>query len=170
VTLTAPTTDARSLRLTAGASAGVVGVEFWVDRTRVASDSRAPYTTRIELDGLRSGTHTVTARAFNALGQGASAAVTVKVSRSGGRARAATLSAKAAGARLTSAPSGADATRLAGQGPKQRIVRVTLTRCDDGRGAVVESVRLRADGRGRLDGTRGSPGLCVLTLEPPADG
>jgi hypothetical protein len=170
VTLTAPTTDARTLRLTANASAGVVAVEFWVDRTRVASDARTPYAARIALDGLRSGTHTVTARAFNALGQGASAAITVRVSRSSGRARAAALSAKAAGAKLTSVPSGADATRLAGQGPKQRSVRVGLTRCDDGRGAVVDTVRLRADGRGRLDGTRGSPGLCVLTLEPPADG
>jgi len=170
VTLTAPSTDARTLRVTANASAGVVGVEFWVDRTRVGSDTRAPYTTRVALDGLRSGTHTVTARAFNALGQGASAAVTVKVSRSGGRARAAALSAKAAGAKITSALSGADATRLAGQGPRQRTVRVGLTLCDDGRGAVVDTVRLRADGRGRLDGTRRSPGLCVLTLEPPADG
>ncbi|MEN3282949.1 MAG: Right handed beta helix region, partial [Solirubrobacteraceae bacterium] len=169
VTLTAPTTDGRTLRLTANASAGVVAVEFWVDRTRVASDARAPYAARIELDGLRSGTHTVTARAFNALGQGASAAITVRVSRSSGRARAAALSAKAAGAKLTSAPAGADATRLAGQGPKQRTVRVGLTRCDDGRGAVVDTVRLRADGRGRLDGTRGAAGLCVLTLEPPAE-
>jgi hypothetical protein len=170
VSVTAPTTDARTLRLTANASAGVVGVEFWVDRTRVTSDARAPYAARIELDGLRSGTHTVTARAFNALGQGASAAITVRVSRSGGRARAAALSVKAAGAKLTSTPSGADATRLAGQGPKQRTVRVGLARCDDSRGAVVDTVRLRADGRGRLDGTRGSPGLCVLTLDPPADG
>jgi hypothetical protein len=170
VTLTAPTTDARTLRLTANASVGVVSVEFWVDRTRVASDARAPYAARVELDGLHSGTHTVTARAFNAIGQGASAALTVKVSRSAGRARAAALSAKAAGAKLTSAPSGADATRLSGQGPKQRTVRVALARCDDGRGTVVDTVRLRADGRGRLDGTRGSAGLCVLTLDPPADG
>jgi hypothetical protein len=61
-------------------------------------------------------------------------------------------------------------TRLTGQGPKQRAVKVSLTRCDDGRGAVADNVRLRADSRGRLDGTRAGSDLCVLTLEPPADG
>jgi hypothetical protein len=88
------------------------------------------------------------ARALNAVGQGASAAVTVRVSRSGGRARAATLSARRGGTKLTSASMGTDATRLAGQGPNQRTVRVTLTRCDDGNGAVVDTARLRGDGRG----------------------
>jgi Right handed beta helix region/Bacterial Ig domain len=171
VALTAPDAPAgRTLRLAANPSVGVVEVEFWIDRTRVASDARTPYAARVDLDGLRSGTHTVSARAFDARGRAASAAVTIRVSRSGGRARAAALSAKATGARATSTPADSDTTRLAGQGPRQRTVKIALTRCDDGRGAVADSVRLRADARGRLDGARAAGGLCVLTLEPPADG
>jgi hypothetical protein len=171
VTVTAPDGSAsRTLRIAASASAAVVEVEFWVDRTRVASDTRAPYGARIDLEGLRSGTHTVTARAFNALGQGASSAIAVRVSRSRGRARATALGSRSVGAMLASAPAGPDTTRLTGQGPKQRVVKLALTRCDDGRGGVFDNVRLRADSRGRLDGTRAGSGLCVLTLEPPADG
>jgi hypothetical protein len=44
------------------------------------------------------------------------------------------------------------------------MLRVALTRCGDSKGAVVDSARLRADGKGRIDGTRGKAGLCVLRL------
>jgi hypothetical protein len=43
-----------------------------------------------------------------------------------------------------------------------------------GRGHAVrrrqgDTLRMHADGRGRLDGTRGTSGLCVLGRDPPAD-
>jgi hypothetical protein len=65
---------------------------------------------------------------------------------------------------VATAVAGPDATRLAGQAPRQRTLRVALTRCDDATGAVADSARLRADTKGRVDGTRSKPGLCVLRL------
>jgi hypothetical protein len=65
---------------------------------------------------------------------------------------------------IATAAAGGDSTRLAGQAPKQRMLRVSLTRCDDGDGAVADTMRLRADAQGRVDGTRSRPGLCVLRL------
>jgi hypothetical protein len=150
---------------TATASKGIQRVEFWVDGRRVATDSRAPYRSQVAVSGLHSGTHTATARAFDTAGQAASSAALVRVSRKskGASARAAAVSAPR-GAQLGTAAAGEDATRLAGEAPKQRMVRATLTRCDDGKGAVADRASLRADSHGRLDAMRDQAGLCVLKL------
>ena len=168
VILVAPTANAsvsRTMRIAADATASspISRVEFWVDRTRVAVDTRAPYTARVALGSLHVGMHTVTARAFDGSGRAASAAELVRVVRGGVRAAAASPMTRAL---VATAPAGPDATQLAGQGPKRHTVRVTLTRCDDTRAGIVGRVRLRADGVGRLGATRGQAGLCVLALGP----
>jgi hypothetical protein len=170
VALVAPTANSTvgtSTRFSANASSpsGVSRVEFWVDKQRVATDSTAPYTSRVSLSGLRTGMHTVTARAFDTSGQAASSAALVKVSRASARSRArVAVSVASPGALVSSAVAGPDATRLAGQAPKQRMLRVSLTRCDDATGAKVDSAHLRADGNGRVDGTSDGAGLCVLRM------
>jgi hypothetical protein len=169
VTLTAPGADATvgtAARFAADASSGsaIRRVEFWVDSQRVASDTTAPYSKRVDLSSVSSGTHTVAARAFDASGQTASSATVVRISRTGGRVRAAAVQSAGHSALLTTAAAGPDATRLAGQAPKQRILRATLARCGDRTAKVVDRARLRADGHGRLSATRGRSGLCVLGL------
>jgi hypothetical protein len=166
VELTAPTADGvagRDLRMAAsvGDDRGVHHVEFWLDRTRVARDTRAPYTARVDGAKLRAGAHTVTVRAFDAAGQAASDAVTVRVART---ARAA----KASGPRATQLASVAPAegaTRLAGSGPRRVAVRVSLTPCGSAKGTIVDRVRLRAGDDGRLEAVRPRAGLCVLQVE-----
>jgi Big-like domain-containing protein/parallel beta helix pectate lyase-like protein len=170
VTLMSPTANStvgRTARFSASAASpsGVSRVEFWVDGKRVARDSRAPYADRVDLSHVSNGMHTVTARAFDRSGQAASSAALVRVARSSGRARArAAVSGASRGALVSTAAAGPDATRLAGQAPKQRMLRVSLTRCADSKGAVADSARLRADGQGHVDGTRSKAGLCVLRL------
>jgi hypothetical protein len=170
VALVAPTANSTvgtSTRFSANAwsPSGVSRVEFWVDKQRVATDSTAPYTSRVSLSGLRAGTHTVTARAFDNSGQAASSAELVNVSRASARSRArVAVSVARRGTLVDSAAAGPAATRLAGQAPKQRMLRVSLTRCDDATGAKVDSAHLRADGNGRVDGTSDGAGLCVLRM------
>jgi hypothetical protein len=53
---------------------------------------------------------------------------------------------------------------MAGVAPRKHTVRVALTRCADHKGKVVDSMRLRADAKGRVAGTRQKAGLCVLRL------
>jgi Big-like domain-containing protein len=84
VDLTAPTAgnlSGRELKLAARAADdhGIHHVEFWVDRTRVARDTRAPYATRYDPRGLRAGSHKVTVRAYDTAGQLATDSVTVRV-------------------------------------------------------------------------------------------
>ena len=79
---------------------------------------RIPYVATVDLTSVHSGTHTVTARAFDSTGQAASTAILVRVSRtSSGRVRAAAVSSGGRATKLTSAAAGAGATQLAGQGP-----------------------------------------------------
>jgi Bacterial Ig domain len=90
VDLTAPgsgTLSGREVQLAARArdDDGIQRVEFWVDRTRVARDTRAPYTARYDARGLRVGSHRVTVRAYDTAGQLATDSVTVRVK---GNARA----------------------------------------------------------------------------------
>jgi Bacterial Ig domain/Bacterial Ig-like domain/Right handed beta helix region len=170
VTLVAPTansTVATTTRLSANASSpsGVSRVEFWLDKKRVATDSTAPYSSKVSLSGVKVGTHTVTARVFDKSGQAASSAELVKVSRATAKSRARfAVSVAKRGTLVGSAVAGPDVTRLAGQAPKQRMVRVSLTRCDDTTGAKVTSAHLRADGKGHVDGTSSRAGLCVLRM------
>jgi hypothetical protein len=171
VTLLSPgarETVGRSIRFAADAtsSRGITRVEFWVDDDRVARDTRAPYTSREELGWLRSGMHTVTARAFDRAGRTASSATLVRVvSRYGGGARAAIVGSSATPkALLATAADGPYGTRLVGEAPSQRLLRVALTRCDDRLGTVVDRVGLLSDGQGLTSATRARAGLCVLRL------
>jgi hypothetical protein len=178
VTLTAPTANSTvgsTVKLTASATApsGVSKVEFWVDSKRVASDAKAPYSQKVSLPtSLRNGMHTVSARAFDASGAAASSASLVRVSRSSSKkakARAAAVLVVDVGgprarALAATAVAGPDTTRLAGQAPKSRMLRVSLTRCGDANGAVADSLRLRPDGLGHVESTRNQAGLCVLRI------
>ena len=175
VTLTAPTADATvgtRARFAANATSGspISRVEFWVDSNRVASDRRIPYVATVDLTLVHSGTHTMTARAFDSTGQAASTAILVRVSRtSSGRVRAAAVSSGGRATKLTSAAAGAGATQLAGQGPSHRMLAVTLTRCDDRKGKVVDRARMRADDHGQLSAPRArARSLCVLSLSRPS--
>ena len=71
----------RELKLAARAADdhGIHHVEFWVDRTRVARDTRAPYAARYDARNLRAGSHKVTVRAYDAAGQLATDSVTIRV-------------------------------------------------------------------------------------------
>jgi hypothetical protein len=169
VTLRSPAageTVGRTIRFAADASssAGISRVEFWVDDDRVARDTRAPYSDREDVGWLRSGMHTVTARAFDKAGRSASSATLVRVAYSWrGGARAAVVDA-APNALVGTVAEGPNGTRLAGQAPRRRMVRVDLTRCADPAGLVVDRVGARADGEGMLGVRRGRSGLCVLGL------
>ena len=109
--------------------------------------------------------HTVTARAFDGAGRAASSATLVRVvSRYGAGARAAIVGSAAPKALLTTAADGPYGTRLAGEAPSQRLLRVALTRCGDRLGTVVDRVGLLSDGQGLTGATRARAGLCVLKL------
>jgi hypothetical protein len=93
VDLTSPssgTTAGRELKLTARArdDHGIERIEFWVDRTRVARDKKAPYTATYDARSLRPGSHKVMVRAYDNAGQLASDSVTVRV-KTKARARSA---------------------------------------------------------------------------------
>jgi hypothetical protein len=88
VDLTTPTSGSfsgRELKLAvrAGDDHGVHHVEFWVDRTQVARDTRAPYTARYDARNLRAGSHKVSVRAYDTAGQLATDSVTVRVKTKG---------------------------------------------------------------------------------------
>lgn len=75
-------TTAGSITLTANATdnVGVVRVEFFDGPTLLGTDTVAPYTQALALTAANNGTHSYTARAFDAAGTvGISAAVTVTV-------------------------------------------------------------------------------------------
>ena len=172
MTLTAPSADSTvgtTLKLAASASSssGISRVEFWIDSTRLSSDAKAPYSARVSLpSSVSSGTHTLTARALDNAGGAASAAELVTVSRSStrSRVRVAAVSGPTRGVIVATAAAGPNSTRVAGQAPQQRMLRVALTSCTDRRGGVADTARLRADAQGRIDGKRGRAGLCVLRL------
>jgi hypothetical protein len=97
VDLTAPSpgaTAGRDLKLAARArdDQGIDHVEFWVDRTRVARDTKAPYTGRYDARNLRAGSHKVTVRAYDTAGQLATDSVTVRVKTTKARAHSAASS------------------------------------------------------------------------------
>jgi poly(hydroxyalkanoate) depolymerase family esterase len=90
VSITAPAAGATvsgSLAVTASASdnVGVTRVDVLVDGTVAGSDTTAPYSVTIDTTQLANGSHTLTARAFDAANNAAtSAAVTVTVQNGGG--------------------------------------------------------------------------------------
>ena len=174
VTLTAPAADATvgtTARFAANATSAARSAAWSSGWTPTASPAtrRIPYVATVDLTSVHSGTHTMTARAFDSTGQAASTAILVRVSRtSSGRVRAAAVSSGGRATKLTSAAAGAGATQLAGQGPSHRMLAVTLTRCDDRKGKVVDRARMRADDHGQLSATRARADLCVLSLSRPS--
>jgi hypothetical protein len=97
VDLTAPASGSlagRELKLTARArdDRGIDHLEFWVDKTRVARDAKAPYTARYDTRSLRAGSHKVTVRAYDTAGQLATDSVTVRVKATKARAQSAASS------------------------------------------------------------------------------
>jgi hypothetical protein len=154
----------RTLSLTASANDdhGIDHVEFWVDRTRVDTDTQAPFSARIPATNLRSGTHTVSLRAFDASGQAASAAVTARVV-SGEYGR--TWTAASTPIELAGTDNGDGAMHLVGRTTPNRTVSVGLARCGNGGDYVVDRFSLDADNRGRLDLTYAGANLCVLEVK-----
>jgi hypothetical protein len=140
---------------------GVDHVDLWVDDTRVASDTTAPFRAWVHGEQLSAATHTLSARAFDAPGQAASAAITVRVvSDVSGWTRSSRW------ARLSSAAGAGGVTLLSGRTTSNRLVGVELTPCDSADGAVADSFDLRADDDGRLTAVYAGAGLCVLRLVP----
>ncbi len=169
VDLTAPavgSTVSGRFRITADASDdhGIDRVEFWVGQTRTDQDTQEPYSDRVDASRLSAGTHTLSARAFDAAGQSASSAETVRVSR---YSRTSTRSSSGGWAELTST-AGDGVTRLSGQATRGTDVRVSLTPCSSSRGTVVDQFTLHADQNGRLDMTYAGANRCVLRLDPLA--
>jgi hypothetical protein len=170
VTLTAPTANSsvtKTARFAATATSGspVKRVEFWIDGKRVATDTSAPYKAKVDVSRVHPGTHTMSARAFDAAGKAASTGALVKVGRTAtGRVRAVDAGARARAAMLATAVAGPDSTRLAGHAPKGRKLKATLARCDDPTATIVDRPAMRADGRGALGAMREAAGLCVVGL------
>jgi hypothetical protein len=151
----------RTLTLTASANDdhGIDHVEFWVDGTRVDTDTETPFGARISARSLRTGTHTVSVRAFDAAGQAASSALVARVvSTDYGRTWANAWTP----IELASTDNGDGAMHLAGRTAANRTVSVGLARC--GRDYVVDRFDMTADDRGRLDLTYAGANLCVLEL------
>jgi Big-like domain-containing protein/parallel beta helix pectate lyase-like protein len=166
VDLTAPAAGsvvARNLRVsaTAGDDHGVDHVDFWVDDARVRSDADAPYAAWVDADRLAAGTRTLSVRAFDAAGQAASTAVTVRVVSSGGWGRSRRW------VELSSAAEDGGVTHLTGRTAPKAVVRVELTPCDSADGAIVDTFTLQADDDGHLDAAYAGAGACVLRLVPP---
>jgi hypothetical protein len=153
-------TGGRALALTATADDdnGVDHVEFWVDGRRVDTDGAAPYVARVYTRGLSSGSHTVSVRAFDAAGQAASSARTVRLSDSSYGRRWSIGSTE-----LTSDDNGNGAIHLSGRTSADGA-SVGLARCDDADGDVVDRFDMDADARGRLDLVYAGKGLCVVEL------
>jgi Bacterial Ig domain/Right handed beta helix region len=169
---TPPTTDLTSpaagsvmdsgLRVAAIASDdhGVDHVDFWVDDERVRSDTRSPYGAWVNADQLPAGTHTLSVRAFDAAGQAASTAITVRAVSSDGWGRSRRW------VKLSSVAKEGGVTQLTGRTAPNAVVRVDLTPCDSADGSILDTFTLRADENGRLDAAYAGAGACVLRLVP----
>ena len=169
---------------------GVRRVEFWLDGTRVARDTSAPYTATFAANKATSyGVHTVSVRAFDASGLARSAAVTVTRVR---RAATTTFTATAASAthqgraasasdmrqsvlvgvsmwRLTSAPADDSGTLVRGRGTPGQSATVSLTRCGDASGTVAAVTQMNAGADGTLYALEPADGLCILRVKPFGD-
>ena len=158
ISLLAPVPGARFFdRLRVGVSArddsGIKRVELWLDRRRLASDTRLPYRfSRRVSSRTRSGRHTLSVRAIAKDGQVSSTAVTARRARRGHGTRVAAW-------RVTAARDGA-LTQLKGRGPARRRVSITLVKCSDRRARTVARLRLRSGSDGRVSATR-TGALCV---------
>jgi len=78
-TLSGPVT----VSATASDNVGVAKVEFYLDNTLQATDTSSPYSWSWNTTSSTNGSHTVTAKAYDAAGNTASASVTVSVSNGG---------------------------------------------------------------------------------------
>jgi Bacterial Ig domain/Right handed beta helix region len=153
-------------RLRASASArdgsGIARVELWLGGRRLGTDGSAPFSWNKRVSRrLRSGTHTLSARAFALDGGVSSDAVTVIHRRRGRIASRRAPSSRRW--RLASAP-GTNGTVLQGRGPRRHRVTAGLARCSDRRARTVRRLRLRSGRDGKLRATLRTPGLCVVRL------
>ena len=158
VSLLAPVPGARFFdrlraRVTASDDSGIKRVELWLDRRRLASDTKPPYrfSPRVAR-GTRTGGHTVSVRAIAKDGQVSSTAVSARRARPGHGTRVAAW-------RITASRDGA-LTALKGRGPSRRRVSVTLVKCSDRRARTVARLQLRSGRDGRVSATRAGA-LCV---------
>jgi Bacterial Ig domain/Right handed beta helix region len=153
-------------RLRAAASArdgsGIARVELWLGGRRLGTDRSAPFSWSKRVGRRRrSGTHTLSARAFALDGEVSSDAVTVIHRR---RGRSASLRAPSSRRwRLASVP-GTNGTVLQGRGPRRHRVTAGLARCSDRRARTLRRLRLRSGRDGKLRATLRTPGLCVVRL------
>jgi hypothetical protein len=194
VALAAPragSTFTSTLNITATASddRGVRRVEFWLDGTRVARDTTAPYSATFTAGRSTTyGVHTVSVRAFDTAGLARSAAVTVTRVRSAAaptRAAATSVGHRARGAsvsdarqsvlvsvsmwRLASAPADEWGTVVRGRAAPGGAATVALTRCRDTSGAIAAIVQLSAGADGTLYANEPGDGLCILRIKPFGD-
>jgi hypothetical protein len=150
--------------VTAADDSGIARVAVRLDRRRLGSDARAPYSWQARTRRVSRGWHTVTARAFANDGQVSSVAVTVLRRPSGhaGRRRAAARGAW----RVRTQPAAGGGTVVQARGPARRSAKVALTRCGKSNGRRVVRLRLRT-GRDRVARVvRRAPRLCVQSVRP----
>jgi Big-like domain-containing protein/PKD domain-containing protein len=183
-------TSTLNMAATASDDQGVRRVEFWVDGTRVARDTAAPYAASFAAGKSMSyGVHTVAVRAFDAAGSARSAAVTVTRVRASAAAprtsrRSATGRARAASSsddrqnllvgvsmwRIGTMPADDAGTLLRGRGMPGRSAAVSLSRCGDATGAIAAVMQLNAGADGTLYARQAADGLCILRVKPFGSG
>jgi len=78
-----PSTGIVTVNANASDNVGITKVEFFVDGSRVTTDTDAPYSFNWNTAGVTAGTHTLRAKAFDACGNSEAHAVTVTVQQSG---------------------------------------------------------------------------------------
>jgi hypothetical protein len=176
-TPTAGATFNKSLYMAAAATPApgttIKRVEFWLDGTRIVKDTAAPYQSTWSVPSrLKSGNHTLSARAYDAAGAVASTAVTVVRSTTATAATATAAKTKVrrsttrASASLSSLPAADGGTDLVGAA-RAATVTATLAPCDDATAKAARKVTMRAVDGNRLSGhQRGR--LCVVGLAPAA--
>jgi hypothetical protein len=183
-------TSTLGMTATASDDHGVRRIEFWVDGTRVARDTAAPYAASFAAGkSVSYGVHTVAVRAFDADGLARSAAVTVtrvrasaaspRTSRTSasGRARAASASDDRQNLlvgvsmwRIGTTPADDAGTLLRGRGMPGRSAAVSLTRCADATGAIAAVMQLNAGADGTFYARQAADGLCILRVKPFGSG
>jgi hypothetical protein len=170
VALSAPTAGAtfgKSLAMAATASpatgASVTRVEFWLDGTRIARDTAAPYRASWTVPSrLSAGSHTLSARALDNKGAVVSAAVTV-LHTTAGASKSAVKRTAASPTSLSSAPAADGGTDLTGAAGATSVV-ATLAPCSGTTAKNTKKVTLRA-ASSRLSGHQKGR-LCVVGLAP----
>jgi hypothetical protein len=161
LSLLKPTTGTRfrsSLKTAATATDDrkVDHVEFWLDSKRFAYDTSAPYAATLETDKVKTGAHTLVARAVD--DQGLASSLGTAVQRVSGASTASSKPVRVA------ATTGAESTALLATGPKSGKVAIGLTTCGDGQAKVVTTVAMQLSKTGRAGKSLPDGGLCVASV------